>query len=146
MFDMKSLSISGILIALIPFLGFPGKWETIFFVILGLYVFGRSFYLFRFEANGKQARDEIINSSLRSEAEAIQENIESEEEVEGEDAIESNNNDDDPDEENEGSDSDESEGVDEDDNGNLEEEIKTGENDETDEKDEGGHDEKEKNN
>jgi len=37
-------TISGALIVLIPFLGFPNSWETFFIVILGLYIAGLSLY------------------------------------------------------------------------------------------------------
>ena len=36
---------SGILIAILPFLGFPSYWDTVFYVLLGLFVSGISFLI-----------------------------------------------------------------------------------------------------
>ncbi|MCK5059880.1 MAG: hypothetical protein KAR00_01900 [Candidatus Pacebacteria bacterium] len=36
---------SGILIAILPFLGFPSYWDTVFYVLLGLLISGASFLI-----------------------------------------------------------------------------------------------------
>ena len=54
---MKSIFIVGLIIAIVPFLGFPGSWETALFVILGLYVFGRAFYFYKYGMAEKKLED-----------------------------------------------------------------------------------------
>jgi hypothetical protein len=39
----RILFSAGILVALLPFLGFPAQWDTVFYVLLGLFVAGVSF-------------------------------------------------------------------------------------------------------
>ena len=41
---MKKVAILGLLVAITPFLGFPGSWENIIFVILGLAILAQSLY------------------------------------------------------------------------------------------------------
>jgi hypothetical protein len=38
MLAQRLLFGSGILVALLPFLGFPSNWDTVFYVLLGLFV------------------------------------------------------------------------------------------------------------
>ena len=46
---MKIIYIFGLLVALTPFLGIPTSWKTFIFVVLGLTIFAKGFYLYRKE-------------------------------------------------------------------------------------------------
>jgi len=42
----------GVLVALLPFLGFPQSWDNFFYVVFGLVIIGAAYLL---KVNGKQA-------------------------------------------------------------------------------------------
>lgn len=41
----RFIFITGILVAIMPFLGFPSLWKSVFYVIFGLYVISISFFI-----------------------------------------------------------------------------------------------------
>ncbi|MBU4480327.1 hypothetical protein KKG48_02710 [Patescibacteria group bacterium] len=42
---MKLISYLGIVVAVIPFLGIPNSWKTVFFVVVGLTIFSQAYLL-----------------------------------------------------------------------------------------------------
>lgn len=44
---MKTISILGILVALIPFLGIPSSWKTVLFVVFGIVIFAKAYSIMR---------------------------------------------------------------------------------------------------
>ncbi len=77
---MKSILITGLIITLIPFLGFPGSWETFLFVVLGLYIFGRSFYFYKFGVTEKTKEEKDYSYTQNDDIAEIDDEDEDEEE------------------------------------------------------------------
>ncbi len=57
--SMKSISYLGLAVAIVPFLGVPNSWKTIFFVIVGLTIFLK-IYLANVRGNNKDKGDSDV--------------------------------------------------------------------------------------
>ncbi len=62
---MKKVAILGLLVTIMPFLGFPNSWDKIIYIVLGLLIFVQSLYFSRkisFITDNKQ--EEKLQSNI----------------------------------------------------------------------------------